>query len=286
MRNPKSFKSFCFLFISVCFLLAGCGPSLEAQVSMTFAAETVTAASWTRTSTPTFTFTPTITYTPTSSSTPSFTFTPSSTPTETSTPTLTPTPTFSSTPTFTPSPTYDFPHVTVNKPLARCNWGPASSYLYGWDLFAGDTGTVYGRAPVGTWLYVHMDRPDKWCWISPYVVDVTGDPSKLRVHQVILPITDALYHSPTEIRAVREGDTVTITWEVVWMTQDDDNGYFLDVYVCQNGNYVWMPTHKETQNDNTASFTDQPGCSQPSGGQIYTVEKHGYTSPVDIPWPP
>jgi hypothetical protein len=34
------------------------------------------------------------------------------------------------------------------------------------------------------------------------------------------------------------------------------------------------------------TFTDGPGCSQPSGGKLYTVEKHGYTSPVDIPWPP
>jgi hypothetical protein len=32
------------------------------------------------------------------------------------------------------------------------------------------------------------------------------------------------------------------------------------------------------------NFTDQPGCSQPSGGKLYTVEKHGYTDPVDIRW--
>jgi hypothetical protein len=253
---------------------------------MTLAAQTVTAAAWTSTSTPTFTFTPTITFTPTWTYTPTFTFTASSTPTDTSTPTFTFTPTFTNTPTFSPSPTYDYPHVTVNKPLAACMWGPSKAYLYGWDLRAGDTGTVYGRAPVGTWFYVHMDRPDKWCWISPYVVDVSGDPSKLRVHQVILPITNALYSAPKNIRGVREGDQVTITWDAVWMTQDDDNGYFLDVYVCQNGNRVWMPTKRENQYMTSATFTDQPGCSTPSGGQIYTVEKHGYTSPAEIPWPP
>ena len=69
------------------------------------------------------------------------------------------------------------------------------------------------------------------------------------------------------------------------MTLDDDRGYFLDVWVCQDGNYVWMPTSLPDQYHTTATFTDQSGCSQPSGGKLYTVEKHGYTTPVDIPWP-
>jgi hypothetical protein len=130
-----------------------------------------------------------------------------------------------------------------------------------------------------------MDRPDKWCWISPYVVDVVGDTSRVIVQQVLLPITNALYGPPTEIYGERDGDQVTISWDEVWMTEDDDRGYFLDVWVCQGGNLVWMPTQKVNQFDNEATFTDEPGCSEPSGGQIYTVEKHGYTSPAEIPWP-
>jgi len=249
---------------------------------MTFAAETVTATAWTSG----FTFTPSKTSTPTWTFTPTFTFTTSSTPTNTNTPTLPFTPTFTDTPTFTPSPTFDYPHVTVNKTLAACMWGPSTAYLYGWDLRAGDTGTVYGRAPVGTWLYVKMDRVGKWCWISPYVVDVVGDPKKVIVQQVILPITNALYGPPANIYSERKGDQVIISWDEVWMTQDDDNGYFLDVWVCQDGNYVWMPTHMENQYENSVTFKDEAGCSEPSGGQIYTVEKHGYTSPAEIPWPP
>jgi hypothetical protein len=279
MKNLS--KIFYFLIICIPIVLSGCGPSLEQQVSMTFAAQTVTAAAWTSTNT----FTPSSTSTPTSTYTPTPTFTPSSSPTETYTPTFTFTPTFTETPTFTPSPTLSFPHVIVNKTLAACMWGPAKQYLYGWDLRAGDTGTVYGRAPVGTWLYVHMDRPDKWCWISPYVVDVVGDTSRVIVQQVLLPITNALYGPPTEIYGERDGDQVTISWDEVWMTEDDDRGYFLDVWVCQGGNLVWMPTQKVNQFDNEATFTDEPGCSEPSGGQIYTVEKHGYTSPAEIPWP-
>jgi hypothetical protein len=73
------------------------------------------------------------------------------------------------------------------------------------------------------------------------------------------------------------------------MTEDDDRGYFMDVWVCQNKNYVWMPIGWQDLPDQyhtSYTFTDQAGCSQASGGQLYTVEKHGYTSPVDIPWPP
>jgi hypothetical protein len=176
----------------------------------------------------------------------------------------------------------------VNKALAACLFGPSKAYLWARDLKQGDTGVVWGRAPYGSnWLYVRMDRwPQYPCWVSPYVVDVVGDISKMRIETIRLPITNALYAAPTNIVGRRDGDQVTISWDPVWMTQDDDNGYFLDVWVCQNGNYVWMPTKRDNQFMTTATFTDQPGCSTPSGGQIYTVEKHGYTSPAQIPWPP
>jgi hypothetical protein len=131
-----------------------------------------------------------------------------------------------------------------------------------------------------------MDRVGKYCWVSPYVVDVVGDPHTVIVETVRLPITNALYAPPTNVRAERQGDQVIVSWNLVWMTEDDDRGYFLDVWVCQNGNYVWIPIGLPDQYTTSVTFTDQPGCSLPSGGQLYTVEKHGYTSPVDIPWPP
>jgi hypothetical protein len=40
------------------------------------------------------------------------------------------------------------------------------------------------------------------------------------------------------------------------------------------------------QTDETSvTITDEPGCSGSSEGKLYTVEKHGYTAPVTIPWP-
>ena len=228
---------------------------------------------WTKTPTPTETFTAT--------STPTIPFTPTFT--STFKQTLTPTITF--TPSITPSPTFDFPKVTVNVALAACLYGPAKTFLWKFDLKQGDQGFVGGRAPTGNWLYVKFDRLSDYCWVSPYVVDVVGDVKRVMVQKVRLPITNALYAAPTGIEADRNGDQVTVMWDAVWMTEDDDRGYFLDVWVCQDGNSVWMPTSLPDQWHTTATFTDQAGCSQPSGGKLYTVEKHGYTDPVDIPWP-
>jgi hypothetical protein len=232
---------------------------------MTTTARTATAAAWT--------FTPTIADTFTSTST------------YTLTPTTTFTPTITLTPTITPTPTFDFPKVTVNKTLAACLFGPAKAYLWARDLKEGDTGLVWGRAPVGDWLYVKMDRLDIPCWVSPYVVDIVGDVNTVTIQQVILPVTNALYHPPAEVEADRDGDQVTISWDQVNMTEDDDYGYFLDVWVCQNGDLVWTPTSMPNQYETEVTLTDEENCSEPSHGEIRTVEKHGYTDAVEIPWP-
>jgi hypothetical protein len=258
------------LLLLLAFLFSACGPSPEMQGTMTATAQTASAAAWTDTPTPTATFTTTYTFTPT------FTLT--------STPTLTPT--ITSTPTITLTPTFDFPKVTVNKALAACLFGPSKAYLYKFDLKLGDTGVVWGRAYAGNWLYVKMDRWYDGCWLSPYVVDVTGNLNTIAAQPVTLWITNALYSAPKKVKAERDGDEVTVSWKQVKMTEDDDRGYFLDVWVCQDGNFVWMPTSIPDQYETSVTFTDETSCPQLSGGKIYTVEKHGYTSPVDIPWPP
>ena len=264
---PRKFLLLLLVFI----FLSACDPSPEALASQTATIQTATAAVWTLTPSPTATFTAT------------------STPTDTPTPTQTLTPTITPTPSITPTPTFDFPKVTVNVALAACLFGPAKAYLWKFDLKQGDTGFVGGRAPVGNWLYVKFDRLSDFCWVSPYVVEVVGDIKTVTVQPVRLWITNALYGPPKNVRASRKGDQVTVSWDDVWMTQDDDRGYFMDVFVCQNKNYVWMPIGWQDLPDQyhtSYTFTDQAGCSLPSGGKLYTVEKHGYTSPEQIPWPP
>jgi hypothetical protein len=250
-----------FLALSLLLLVTACGPSAEAQATLTSTAQTATANLWTPTFTSTNTFTPTFTPTFTSTITPTFT--------------VTDTPTITFTPSPSPSPTFDFPKVVEKFPHAGCYYGPSSAFLWKFDLDEGDKGFVGNRSPVSNWLWVKFDRWPDYCWVSPYVLDITGDPKALayKDYHKSMPMTNALYAAPTNVRAERDGDQVTVTWSEVWMTEDDDRGYFLDVWVCQDGNFVWMPTALPDQYHNEATFTDQAGtCSQKSGG-------------VSIPWP-
>jgi hypothetical protein len=72
------------------------------------------------------------------------------------------------------------------------------------------------------------------------------------------------------------------------MTVDDDRGYFLELWVCQGGNHVWVVANRlslPNQYSTQYTVTDELGCSEQSHGEIRTAEKHGYTDAVPIPWP-
>src|SRR5512133_812811 len=209
---------------------------------------------------------------------PTVTTIPSLTPTITLTPTLTDTPGPSATPTFA------FPAVIVNK-QAHCRYGPATAYLHAADLYAGDKGTVRGRFNNSKWLYIKFDKLKYFCWVAPTVVDVVGDIKTIKFTDVHLPGPSVLYGPPKGVNAVRDGDKVTISWEVLHMTDDDDRGYLLDIFVCQKGVYFWSPIALENRDKTSYTTKDESGCPTPSGGKLYGVEKHGYTTPVTINWP-
>ncbi len=256
-------KNFIFLPIILLFIIA-CGiSSPEQQAAMTATAQTATAASWTKTPTSTLTFTPTFTLTPT------LTFTPSITPS----------------PTITPTPTFSFPSVTVNK-QAHCRYGPSFYYLHAADLYPGDTGSVRGRHEISTWHQVKFDKLNYFCWVAPSVVDLVGDVSTLYITEPNLPtIGYNNYGAPKNIQAYRNGDEVTISWDQVKMTFDHDRGYFIEAYVCQGGAYLWWTFSYPDQYTTSYTVRDEPGCPVPSEGELYTVEKHGYSQPANIPWP-
>lgn len=217
---------------------------------------------------------------------PSFTLTlsPTHTFTQTLTPTITLTPTPSATFTVTFTPTFDFPDVVV-KMQAHCRYGPARAFLHAADLYPGDHGTVRGRFQYSAWLYVKFDKLNYFCWVSPSVVDVNGDITRVYFTRPRLPGPSVLYPPPSNVQAIRDGTQVTVSWSRVSMTEDDDRGYMLDVFLCQQGNLVWWPVGLSDQYQTSYTFTDEPGCAQPSGGVLYTVEKHGYSQPANIPWP-
>jgi len=223
-----------------------------------------------------YTPSPTATQTPTTTNT----LTPTSTATITRTPTQTPTPTQSLTPSITPTPTFTFPTITALM-QSNCRYGPGKAYLYAWGMYTGDTGTVWGRDDSGTWLWIQPDNIQYQCWIAASVVEIHGDIFTLRVAPVRLPHS-TLYGPPQGVTAVRDGDSVTVSWQPVNMTEDDNRGYMIEANVCQNGNLVWIAV---VTMDTSYTFTDETSCSESSNGMLYTVEKHGYTDPVPIPWP-
>jgi hypothetical protein len=265
MRERRGFhaanlmKKQIITLLAAMFILTACGPSPEAQAALT------ATAAWTETPTstlaplPTFTFTPTIT--------------------------LTPTPTLTSTPTIAATPTFSFPTVTVNQ-QAHCRYGPSAAYLHAADLYAGDAGSVRGRAVYSNWLQIKFDKINYFCWVAPSVVDLVGDISNInRITPDLQSIGSNRYGQPQNVSAVRNGDEVTISWDQVSMTTDDDRGYFIEAFVCQKSFLIWWTFSYPDQFTTSYTVKDEAGCASPSSGQIYVVEKHGYSQPVDISWP-
>ncbi|HET7011809.1 MAG TPA: hypothetical protein VFI11_13615 [Anaerolineales bacterium] len=216
--------------------------------------------------------------------TPTNTSTPTATPTKTRTPTptatITPSPTITDTPTITPTPTFDFPDVTVNQ-QAHCRYGPNKNYLHAGDLYEGDHGALWNRNSNGSWLWVRFDKLWYACWVAASVVEVTGDVFSVSVIRTRLP-QSTLYGPPKGVTATRQGDEVTVSWQRVAMTTDDDRGYMIEANVCQDGNLIFVVVAID---GTSYTFEDESGCSSESSGRLYAVEKHGYTDSVPIPWP-
>ena len=242
--------------------------------------------------TPTQTFTPspspTYTNTPTSTLTATDTPTPTDTPTSTDTPTITLTPTITDTPTITPTPSHT-PTPTATPIIrgrvlvqANCRYGPGSAYLYEWGLYPRNRVTVLGRNQDASWVYVDPWNYIDFCWVKTEFLELDGDVANIPQIRTLLPYTE-FYWPPTNVQASRIGDQVMVTWYLVPMSLDDDRGYLIEAWLCQDGQLRFTPLHFWAS---PAFITDEPGCMEPSSARIYTAEKHGYTEWVLIPWPP
>ncbi len=254
------------------FLLAGCAAPTPLQP--TPSATSIPTASPSRLPSPTPTETP--------SPSPSPTATVTVIPTQTLTPTLTITPTITLTATITPTATPDYPDVSV-KMQANCRYGPGTAYLYRWGLYPGDMADVRGRNWDGSWFWIHPFNlpPKQNCWASKIVFNESVDISKVHYVQVPLPHT-TFAGPPGNVRAVRNGKQVTVSWDPVQLSDDKRRGYLIEAQVCENN--LYYPRIIQTD-DTEFTFTDEQDCKQKSGGLLYTAEKHGYSDPVKIPWP-
>jgi hypothetical protein len=164
---------------------------------------------------------------------------------------------------------------------ANCRYGPGKAYLYSHGLYEGDRAEVHGRNASSAWLWIKPENLDRRCWAAASVMEVVGDVAVLEVVQTKLP-QSTLYGPPQQVGAERDGETVRISWEPVWMTKDDYRGYLIEATVCQNGVMVSVAVSVD---GTSYEMLDEEHCSPASSGQLYTVEKHGYTDPVPIPWP-
>jgi hypothetical protein len=208
------------------------------------------------------------------------------TPTLTPAVTDTPTPDYSPTPSFTPSttPTLVVPRVKITS-TANCRYGPGAAYLYKYAVYEGFNMEAIGRNEPGTWAYIQAIGGNNPCWINASLLNVTrGDFMSLPVTYNRLPKSD-LYNPPSAVSAVRKGNDVTIQWTSVYMTEDDDRGYLIEAWLCQDGQLVFTPIGVKS-NVLAIKVTDEPGCLEPSGARVYTAEKHGYTQWRKPQWPP
>jgi len=213
--------------------------------------------------------------------------TPTATLDQTATPSLTPT--WTKIPSATP--TWDPPRVEILQKVA-CWYGPGTAYLYKYGLPEGVWMRAIGRNEDGSWLVIKApsDPDSNACWIQAELVNfLMGAIKDVPVLWIALPYS-VLYLPPTGVSATRAGNEVTISWQPVRMTEDDYRGYLVEAWVCQGGKQVFVPLKYETTFDNNSStitvkVTDEPGCDVPSRARLYTVEKHGYTNYVMVPWP-
>lgn len=227
------------------------------------------------------TCTPTARPQPSSTATtePSPTYPPRATPSTTSTSKPTKIATITQTATITPTlpPLEGF----VNVAQANCRYGPGWAYLYKFGLYKGISVEILGRTERGDWAYVLPLWYETGCWIKADLLEIAGDIFNVAPYYGTLPFSD-IYPPPWITEVTRSGDEVFIAWSDVRMTADKYRGYLIEAWVCQDGELVFTPVNVDGL---STVFTDEPGCSEPSWGRIYSAEKHGYSKWRIIPWP-
>lgn len=284
IKNPKILGGLFFLFLVIVFMGAACnssGPTIEVMPTSTENSNGF--------STHASSISPTVEV-PTLSASPSTTIKPSRTsspvPTRTSTliPTITPsqTPTQTSPPTITP--TYAILRGTALE-QANCRYGPGAAYLYKYGLYAGYNLEIIGRNELGTWVVIQAIGGTNPCWVKASLMDIHGEVLSLAPASLPLP-QSPYYGSVTGVWAVRNGDSVIISWDPINLRAGDDSlqyPYLIEAWLCQDGQLTFTPIGSW---ETIVPVQDETGCSEASHARVYGVEKHGYTAWVTVPWPP
>lgn len=207
--------------------------------------------------------------------------------TNASTETPLPSETASPPPSQTSLPTVESLKARVTADLLSCRYGPGAEYLYLYALLKTANIKIIGRTDANNWVWV--DGKNK-CWVNAKFLEIEGDPTRLPIVYpgvAKLPVSP-YYPGPSWAKATRMGEKVEITWEAVPISPgkyEDENmhQYIIEVWRCEGGQIIF-----ETLGTNFPFITveqDEAGCSNPSHGNVFVQEKHGYGGPIEIPWP-
>jgi hypothetical protein len=212
-------------------------------------------------------------------------------PTETSTAAPTATKPVLATGTPSPVPTFSVLDAEVAEGQVACRYGPGDLYLYEYGLIEGNKMEVLGRDINSEWLFVQVDGFEKPCWVRAESINMNGDVASLEPvypGKVNIPLS-YLWPAPQNVSASRtaDGKKVGIYWDEYILPDGEMESpqsprYLLELWLCKDGTLAFNSMFAW---ENSLLVTDEAGCSEPSSGVIYLVEKHGYSGPVTIPWP-
>jgi len=178
----------------------------------------------------------------------------------------------------------------VTAGLLSCRYGPGPEYLYLFAFRQTANIELVGRVGAANWNWVWVENKTR-CWVNAKFLDVAGDIKSLPVvypEIANLPITP--YYPPSAVlSAKRNKDTseVMVSWVHVPVSPGDFEDdtmqtYIAEVWRCAGGELIFDPLATSLA---FITFVDEPGCSEPSHGNVYVQEKHGYAGPAEIPWP-
>ena len=211
-------------------------------------------------------------------------------PTLTVTPLPTDTPEPTATPTKTPNPTVESLRATVTAELLSCRYGPGPEYLYLFAFRRTANIKLIGRVDADNWKWALVEN-DVPCWVHTDFIEIAGDFQALPIVYpgiAKLPITP--YYPRSEVLSAErntETNEITIAWLPVPISAGDYEDetmqqYLIEIWRCEAGQLIFDPL---ATNFTFITFVDEPGCSEPSHGQVWVQEKHGYAGPAEIPWP-
>ena len=222
------------------------------------------------------------------SSTASATPLPSATATATAPPTPSASPSPTPTATATPLPTYVVLRGEVIIDQAVCHYGPGAPYLYKYGVYKGSNLEILRRVALGNYIEIQAIGGSNACWVREDYLAIKGSLLDLQPVDAaeVSPAAFTLLCAPHRRVCRRAGNQVTVSWHGLALRAGDDfeqTPYIVETWVCRGGQMVFDPVGTYR---NAVEVSDEPGCAEPSRARLLAAEKHGYTRPVEIDWPP